>query len=140
MGAIAVFEVGLKAFLVRQGRLLVLREECAPRGWELPGGRFDAGEEAVAPLDILTRELREELGESLAWELVGLRDAWVRPAPERGAHVFLLGYECRWRAGEVQLSAEHVEAAWAGPDEWQALELLEPYAEVLERFWRRGPA
>ena len=62
MTAIATFEVGLKAFLVREGRLLLVRERIGERLWELPGGRFDGGEEQTPPVEILRRELREELG------------------------------------------------------------------------------
>lgn len=140
MTAIATFEVGLKAFLVREGRLLLVRERIGERLWELPGGRFDGGEEQTPPVEILRRELREELGDALRWELVGLRDAWVRPAPERGAHVFLLGHECRWLAGEPQLSEEHLEARWCGPGDWLDLALAPAYPEVLARFWARQKA
>ena len=139
MRSIATFEVGLKAFLVRDGRLLLVRERAGERLWELPGGRFDAGEETAPPAEILRRELLEELGGALRWELVGLRDAWVRPAPERGTHVFLLGHECRWVAGEVRLSDEHLEARWSGPQDWRSLTLADPYPEVLDRYWSRGP-
>jgi 8-oxo-dGTP pyrophosphatase MutT (NUDIX family) len=137
---IATFEVGLKAFLVRDGRLLVVRERMAPQLWELPGGRFDAGEETVPTSAILARELGEELGGALRWDLVGLRDAWVRPAPERGTHVFLLGFECRWLTGEIALSDEHVESRWIDRDDWRGLPLADPYPQVLERFWIRGPS
>lgn len=139
MGTIAMFEVGLKAFLLRDRRLLLVRERVGECLWELPGGRFDVGEERVAPAEILRRELGEELGAELRWEMIGLRDAWVRPAPERGTHVFLLGHECRWLAGEVHLSDEHLEARWTGPADWPALQLADPYPAVLERFWKRGP-
>jgi 8-oxo-dGTP pyrophosphatase MutT (NUDIX family) len=135
---IARFEVGLKAFLVREGRLLVVRERVAPQWWELPGGRFDAGEEMTPLEHILRRELREELGDALVCDIVGPRDAWVRPAPERGTHVFLLGFLCRHRAGEIQLSDEHVDARWIGAGEERDLALAEPYAKVLGRFWERG--
>jgi 8-oxo-dGTP pyrophosphatase MutT (NUDIX family) len=140
MRTIGTFEVGLKAFLVRGERLLLVRERIGEQLWELPGGRFDVGEEALPPHEILRRELAEELGDALRWELVGLRDAWVRPAPERSAHVFLLGHECRWLAGEVRLSDEHVEARWVGPEESRRLPLAEPYPEVLARFWGRRVA
>jgi 8-oxo-dGTP pyrophosphatase MutT (NUDIX family) len=139
MKTIASFEVGLKAFLVRHGRLLLVRERVAPQLWELPGGRFDEGEEMTSTSVILARELGEELGSSLRWDLVGLRDTWVRLAPERGTHVFLLGFECRWLDGEIVLSDEHVESQWVERDDWRGLPLAEPYPEVLERFWTRGP-
>jgi len=49
MRSVAMFQVGLKVLLVRQGRPLIVRERVKPQFWELPGGRFDVGEETVAP-------------------------------------------------------------------------------------------
>ena len=61
MRAVQTFEVSLKAFIVRDGRALLVRE--ADTGfWELPGGRIDIGEEQLAHEAILARELAEELG------------------------------------------------------------------------------
>jgi 8-oxo-dGTP pyrophosphatase MutT (NUDIX family) len=133
--SIAHFEVGLKAFLVRGGRLLVVRERVGEQLWELPGGRYDVGEEREPLESILRRELREELGDALEYGIVGLYDAWVRPAPERTTHVFLLGMVCHHRAGEVALSDEHVEARWIAAGEERALRLAEPYPEVIARFF-----
>ena len=59
--AIQQFEVSLKAAIVHERRLLLLKE--ADTGyWELPGGRIDVGEERLAHDAILAREIREELG------------------------------------------------------------------------------
>ena len=61
MRVVQTFEVSLKAFIVRDGRALLVRE--ADTGfWELPGGRIDIGEEQLAHEAILARELAEELG------------------------------------------------------------------------------
>src|SRR6059058_4405253 len=105
------FQVALKAFVVRGDRLLMLREPAGGQVWELPGGRIEIGEEARPLLDVLQREMREELGDSFEYEVIGPAAAWIRPPdpPRRNVAVFLLGYSCRYRAGEPVLSAEHVE-------------------------------
>lgn len=47
------------AAIVQEGRLLVVSKKAAPDMFYLPGGKPDAGEEA---LETLLRELHEELG------------------------------------------------------------------------------
>ncbi|MFF0338375.1 NUDIX domain-containing protein [Kribbella sp. NPDC004875] len=47
------------AAVVQDGRLLVVSKQAAPDVFYLPGGKPEPGE---APLETLTRELREELG------------------------------------------------------------------------------
>jgi 8-oxo-dGTP pyrophosphatase MutT (NUDIX family) len=51
--------VVVAAAIVQAGRLLVVSKQAAPDFFYLPGGKPDAGEEA---LEALTRELDEELG------------------------------------------------------------------------------
>ena len=76
---IQTFYVGVKAFVLRGDRLLMLQESLVPHWWELPGGRIDVGEEHLAPVDILRRELREELGDAFACTIGAPLFTWVRP-------------------------------------------------------------
>jgi 8-oxo-dGTP diphosphatase len=52
-------KVALKAFIEREGKILIVRDVNDDDVWEIPGGRLDEGE---APEAGLARELREELG------------------------------------------------------------------------------
>jgi hypothetical protein len=58
---------------------------------------------------------------------------WTRERPVD--FVFLVGFLCRHRAGEVALSDEHVEHAWVTASSWRALALAPGYAGALERIW-----
>jgi len=132
------FHVGIKAFVVRGARLLMLREANAARRWELPGGRIDQGEEGRAHADVLRRELAEELGADFTCEIGAPLVTWVRPVdPARSESTFLVGLHCTSPRGEIQLSDEHVELRWVARDEMGALELAPGYDTALDTFWKR---
>jgi len=137
MRAIQVFEVSLKAFIVRHGLALFVRE--ADSGyWELPGGRIDVGEEWEPHSAILAREMREELGNGFAVRFEDVAVTWTRQRPSDGAFLFLLARPGHAVEGEPVLSDEHTEFAWLGPEE--AARLAFPpasgYRDAIERLWK----
>jgi ADP-ribose pyrophosphatase YjhB (NUDIX family) len=135
--AIQRFEVSLKAFIVREGRALLVRE--ADTGyWELPGGRIDVGEEWEPHARILEREIAEELGPELRIAVEPAVVTWTRRRPTDGVFLFLAARLARHISGEPRLSEEHLELAWLGPGQWQAIELppLSGYPDALAELWR----
>jgi 8-oxo-dGTP pyrophosphatase MutT (NUDIX family) len=112
--AIQRFEVSLKAFVVRDGRVLVVRESDSGF-WELPGGRIDVGEEWDPHEKILAREIAEELGPAFRVEAGIETVTWTRRRPEDGVFQFIVGRLCRHVAGEPVLSHEHDDLAWLEP-------------------------
>lgn len=136
---IQLFHVAVKAFIVRDGRLLMLREAYGPQLWELPGGRIDVGEERAPHEAILRRELREELGSGFECDIGAPVATWARPIEAHRPHpAFLVGFECPNARGEVRLSDEHLELRWTTRAESLALECAPGYAQALEVFWRRS--
>lgn len=135
--AIQRFEVSLKAFIVREGRLLVVRESDTGY-WELPGGRIDVGEEWRPHADVLAREIGEELGPGLGVAISDRAVTWVRQRPEDGVYQVLIGRPCRLVDGEPSLSAEHGELAWV--DREQSARLAFPpsstYSAAIEALWQ----
>ncbi len=130
------FEVSLKAFIVRDGRTLLVRETDTG-WWELPGGRIDVGEEWLSHADILAREIAEELGADLRLDVSSRAVSWVRFRATDGMHLFILARPCRLIAGEPRLSDEHSDMMWVGPHEWQHL-VFPPqsgYREALAQLW-----
>jgi len=137
MRAIQRFEVSLKAFIVRDGRALFVRE--ADSGyWELPGGRIDVGEEWLPHASILAREMREELGDGLSLEFGRDVVTWTRQRPTDGVFLFLLARLGHVVAGEPELSDEHSELAWL--DRHSAADLNYPsasgYKDAIPELWR----
>jgi 8-oxo-dGTP pyrophosphatase MutT (NUDIX family) len=107
----ANFEVGQKAFIDRDGRVLVV---FFPNGWlDFPGGRIDEGERNL--VDALKREVREET--SLEIEVGEPFATWLG----RENTVYIVGYRCRYVSGEVVLSHEHIDYQWVDASNFQEL-------------------
>jgi 8-oxo-dGTP pyrophosphatase MutT (NUDIX family) len=122
------------------GVLLALRREL--RGWELPGGRAEPGEDERAAL---VREIREETGLAVeAGELVG--EYRRRGFAAHRARV----YRCRVRGGALRPSADTPAVAWFDPHAlpdtlfpWflgPLRDALGPGPFPVERDERLGPA
>lgn len=129
------FQVALKALIVRDGRLLVLRERSETGLWELPGGRIEVGEESAPHAAVLLRELREELGVDFRCRIGAPIVTWMRPLIcDPGEFGFLVGYECAYEGGEIELSDEHSEARWIHGGQWDELQFAPGYGPVLAAF------
>ncbi len=133
---IQTFEVSLKAFIVRDGKALLVQE--ADTGfWELPGGRIDVGEERLAHDLILAREMREEIGAGVEISVTDQAVSWVRQRPTDGMHQFLMVRLCRHVGGEPVLSDEHAALKWVGAEDFRDLQFppLSDYAAGLARLF-----
>jgi 8-oxo-dGTP pyrophosphatase MutT (NUDIX family) len=131
------FEVSLKAFLVRDGRALFLRE--ADSGfWELPGGRIDAGEEWEPHSAVLAREIREELGRSIVVRFDDRAVTWTRQREADGFFLFLIARRGSIISGEPVLSDEHSDAAWHDRESSAALAFppSSGYRQAIHELWR----
>lgn len=138
--AIQKFEVSLKAFILREGRALFVRE--ADTGyWELPGGRIDIGEEMEPHENILAREIGEELGTSFRIEIGTDAVMWTRRRPLDGAFLFIVARVCHHCAGELRLSHEHDDCAWLAVDAWRSLSFPaeSAYPAGIAELFRRAP-
>lgn len=114
------------------GEILVVRR-ASDGGWELPGGRLGAYEEAV---DGLRREVEEETG--LVPDVTGAVHAvsW-RNDDDNGR--FAVYYSCSVDERTVTLSHEHSDHAWLPADvavEW----LSDPQGNAVERALDDDPA
>lgn len=117
-----------------QQRCLVLRRSSRNRNfagcWEWPGGKLAPGEDFIGGL---RREVREESG--LEIELAGLAGAVEHEMAT--VRVVLLCLMARPAGGELRLSHEHDDKAWARLDELAHWNFLEPLKPILQSLRER---
>ncbi|WP_435065534.1 NUDIX hydrolase [Halobaculum sp. EA56] len=103
---------------------VVIVRRATDGGWELPGGRIDRDERAVAAV---RREIAEET--ALDPEVVAPVDTlvWHNDA---GNGRFAVYYYCRVSDRDVSLSPEHEAYAWGPPTE-VCERLSDPQAEAV---------
>jgi 8-oxo-dGTP diphosphatase len=106
----------------RDGEVLLVR--VASRGWEMPGGQVEPGEDLVAALQ---REVEEEAGCRVEPErLIGVYSKLTRP--EMVLHLFRCGYV----DGEAQAAEPGVpEVGWFSRQEATRLVTQPPSAQRL---------
>lgn len=111
--------VACKALIVRDGKVLIIREsgqydEGTNEGkYDVPGGRVTPGEQFA---ESLRREVREEVGLDATVGRPVLVAEW-RPVV-RGTQLQIVGiyFACQ-AAGDVALGQDHDDYRWIGPEE-----------------------
>ena len=125
------FRVGQKAFIERDGEILVLF--CDGTELDLPGGKIQEGETDVVAA--LRREVREET--ALEIEVGRPFATWLNDR----ASIYLVGYACRYVSGDVAVSDEHDGFRWVNATDYIELNDASPqFAALRECFKMMGPA
>ena len=112
--------VALKAFVERDGKILILREsgsyvDSTQTGkYDVPGGRLNPGENFA---DGLKREVKEETGLDVDFGTPFHMGEW-RPSP-RGEqwHIVATFVACASPSGEVVLGGDHDQYEWIDPSQ-----------------------
>lgn len=130
--------MAVSGVVVRDGKVLVVRDHHG--FWAGVGGWIEAGEH---PERALLREVREELGvEGEVTRAFRPHLVWdVERASEKSSFLLLI-YGLQLFSDEFALQSEEItDVMWAGPDEWDDLEMLPYVREVFDdriQEWLNG--
>lgn len=111
------YHVGLKILLRKQDEFLFLKPALGS-SFDLPGGRISVEEKETPLHEILHREIREELGPTLKYQLGSSAFQYRRYFPALNLSVFLNVYEAVFISGDILLSPEHRSYQWINPLEF----------------------
>jgi 8-oxo-dGTP diphosphatase len=129
--------VAAKALIVRDGRILLLRQSpdyadsvrAKDGKWDVPGGRIEPEEEVLAGL---AREVKEESGLDVSpVRLAGIRDGFPEIRGEI-CHVVRIYFLCDDTEGDVILSGDHDAYNWTDPEDIGGKTPLDDIKEMFE--------
>ncbi len=134
---VAPLFVALKAFVERDGKILVLREsgsyaEGTQIGrYDVPGGRLQPGEHFA---DGLKREVREETGLDVEFGKPFHMGEWRPTVRGEEWHIVATFVRCASPVGGVVLGNDHDAFAWIDPSEHESLPLTANLHEAFEAY------
>ena len=132
-----VQRVACKAIIVRDGRILLMRESAAydtntKAGlYQFPGGRVEPGEPFM---DGLLREIQEETAIKITIGKPFHIDEWMPTVKGQKLHIVAIFFVCEYQTGEVRLSEEHDDFQWVNLEEVRKLNTMVPDNQVAEKF------
>jgi 8-oxo-dGTP diphosphatase len=132
-----VQRIAMKAVIVKNGKVLLLREAATyddgtQRGrYHMPGGRIEAGENFE---DALKREVQEETGLEVDIKYPIYVGEWrpvIRDIPHQIIGVFFV---CTPKTSKVTLSTEHDDYQWIEPKKRKNFDIMDPEWKVIDRY------
>lgn len=112
----ALMYVGQKAFIEKEGRVLIVHDPDL--GIDIPGGRIQMDEAHAGDPASLAQALRREVREETGLEITVGKPftVWYYNYPEGHRNypktVYMVGFRCAYVSGEVRLSSEHDRFQW----------------------------
>ena len=104
-------------------------------GLDFPGGKIQEGEDDFD--EALKREVREETG--LEIEVGEPFTRWYfefgQDHRNAGKKVFLIGFKCKYKSGEVKISDEHSEYKWVTKLNYKELDDRSNYFKALDKYF-----
>jgi 8-oxo-dGTP pyrophosphatase MutT (NUDIX family) len=127
---VPAFPVSVKGVLVRDGRVLLLKNEREE--WELPGGKLERGEDPPA---CVAREITEETG--LPVTTGPILDSWLYHI-RKACDVVIVTYGCHTDGGQTPvLSHEHKEIGFFTQAQVGSLTMPAGYRRSIQSWLTR---
>lgn len=132
--------VATKAFILHEGKVLILRESGSYQEgtnvgkYDLPGGRLNPGE---AVMDGLRREIMEETG--LTVEVLGplAVNEWRPTVRGEEWHVVGMFFLCEAVSSDVRIGEDHDAYEWINPRAYKEAGVIESLSVVFEAYLKR---
>ena len=127
-------KVDVRAFILAEDRVLLLREDSDGGRWTLPGGWADVNE---SPAEAVAREVLEESGYQVEVKgLLGVLDRTKQGhRPPFPYHVYKLFFHCAITGGAPRPTEESSESGFFAIDELPALSESRVLPGQLRRFF-----
>lgn len=137
-----VQRIALKAVIVKDGKVLTLREASTYKDgnnvgrYHLPGGRLEMGEPFT---DGLRREVREETGLEVEIGEPLYVGEWFPNIRGVQNQIVAIFFVCKPVEPDVAivLSEEHDDFRWVNLEEVRELDVMPPENEVLETYYQK---
>ncbi|OHA27168.1 MAG: hypothetical protein A3C06_03780 [Candidatus Taylorbacteria bacterium RIFCSPHIGHO2_02_FULL_46_13] len=129
----AQFYVGQKAFIEKNGEVLVLNDPN--EGLDFPGGKIQEGETDF--VEALKREVHEEtsLEIDVGMPFTVWYNLFTSGHRNAGKKVYLIGFRCTYRAGEIKLSDEHNSYRWVNKTNFHEVNDGSVYFDALKKYF-----
>jgi len=98
-------KIAVSAFVIKDGKFLLLKRNNPPKEWGPPAGRVQEGEILA---DAVKRETKEEANIDI--KILVPINLWS--GKHEGEMLFSIGILCEYVSGEIRSSKEHSEARW----------------------------
>lgn len=135
----ALFCVGQKAFIEKDGKVLVLNDPV--EGLDFAGGKIQEGEAKDGDISSLIRSLKREVKEETGLEIEVFNPfaVWYHKFPKGhrnyGKVVYLVAFKCKYVSGELKLSDEHDKFRWVDENDYKEVDDGSDYFDVLKKYF-----
>ena len=135
----ALFCVGQKAFIEKDGKVLVIFDPV--ESIDFPGGKIKEGEAKERDVGSLIRSLKREVKEetSLEIEVFNPFTVWYHEFPKNHRNypkvVYVVGFKCKYLSGDVKLSDEHNNFEWVDESNYEKLDDGSDYFGALKKYF-----
>jgi len=129
--------VALKAFIIHQGKVLLLRESSKyddgsnPNKYDVVGGRIKPGQHFK---ESLLREIEEETGLKIEIGKPFFVNEWRPTVKGEPWHIVGTFFECPAENDKVQLSNDHDHYMWIDPKEYKNHPLIDNLIPAFEEY------